>query len=161
MNERQKQFADEYIKTGKITESAIKAGYSENYANAQAYKLLENVGIKTYIDNQLTNMSNKRIMQATEALELLTSIGRGEMTEEQYIGTQMGVEKVVKHPDIKDRQKAIESILKRYPFSKNEELKDRMLELQIAKMEKELQEDKSTEDKMQEFFEKLDGEMNE
>ena len=33
MNERQRRFADEYIKTGNGYQSAIKAGYSESYAN--------------------------------------------------------------------------------------------------------------------------------
>ena len=82
------------------------------------------------------------------------------MTEEQYIGTQKGVEKVTKTPDIKDRQKAIDSILKRYPISKNDELKNKMLEMQIKKMEKELDSDTSTEDKLAEYFKKLDDVVN-
>lgn len=39
LNPKQKDFADEYIKTGNATQSALKAGYSENYAKAQSSKL--------------------------------------------------------------------------------------------------------------------------
>lgn len=38
---KQKNFADEYIITGNATQSAIKAGYSEKYANTNASKLLQ------------------------------------------------------------------------------------------------------------------------
>lgn len=40
MNERQRRFADEYIKTGNGDQSAIKAGYSESYANNRITELL-------------------------------------------------------------------------------------------------------------------------
>ena len=51
ISEKQRRFADYFIETGNIYQSAIKAGYSKNYAKAQAHKLLENVGIKNYIDD--------------------------------------------------------------------------------------------------------------
>ena len=53
MNERQRRFADEYIKTGNGYQSAIKAGYSKNYANNRITELLGNVGIKEYISKQM------------------------------------------------------------------------------------------------------------
>lgn len=46
---KQKAFADYYIECGNVMEAAIKSGYSENYAKAQSYKMLENVGISEYI----------------------------------------------------------------------------------------------------------------
>ena len=55
MNERQRKFADEYIKTGNAYQSAIKAGYSEKYAKARSGVLLENVGIKTCLNLLLSN----------------------------------------------------------------------------------------------------------
>lgn len=133
LRDKQQRFADYYIETGNITESAIKAGYSKNYANAQGYKLLENVGIKTYINKKMKELADKRIMGAREALELLTSIARGELIEELYLPTEKGIERIEKIPDIKDRQKALESILKRYPMNKHDELKEKLLEAQIDK----------------------------
>lgn len=143
LRDKQQRFADYYIETGNITESAIKAGYSKNYANAQGYKLLENVGIKTYIESKLKEIASKRIMDAQEALELLTSIARGELTEEVVISFPDGYEKVKKSPDIKDRQKAIESLLKRYPVNRHDELKEQLLEAQIAKTKAETKNEES------------------
>lgn len=133
ITEKQRKFVDYYIETGNAEESAKRAGYS---ARGNTTKLLQNTTISQYMDKRLKEISSKRIMGATEALELLTSIGRGEMTEELHIPTEMGVKKIVKTPDIRDRQKAIDSILKRYPV-KSEELKDELLKAQIAKTQAE------------------------
>ena len=50
---KQKEFADEYILSGNAMQSAIKVGYSVNYAKSQSHKLLENVGIKFYISKNV------------------------------------------------------------------------------------------------------------
>lgn len=137
LREKQKKFADYYIETGNATESALKAGYSEKTARFIGAENLTKPHIKSYIDEKLKEIASKRIMGATEALELLTSIGRGEMTEELYMPTETGVEKIIKKPDIKDRQKAIDSILKRYPTHKHDELKEQLMQAQINKIKAE------------------------
>jgi phage terminase small subunit len=114
LKERQKRFADFYIQSGNITESAVKAGYSENYAIAQGYKLLANVGIKAYVDEQLKLLANKRIMQAEEVMQLLTSIARNEEQEEVVVFGESGPSLVTKRMSAKDRIKALELIGKRY-----------------------------------------------
>jgi phage terminase small subunit len=114
LKERQKRFADFYIESGNITDSAIRAGYSENYANAQSYKLLENVGIKAYIDEQLKLLADKRIMNAEEVMRLLTSIARNEEREEVVVFGESGPELTQKGMSAKDRLKALELIGKRY-----------------------------------------------
>ena len=152
LTEKQKRFADYYIETGNAEESARKAGYS---ARGNTTKLLQNTTILSYIDKRMKEIASKRIMGQREALELITSIARGEMTEELYIPTENGVERVEKTPDIKDRQKALESILKRYPINENDQLKNKMLEMQIKKLEKELQDENTTEDKLKEYFQAL------
>ena len=68
------------------SDAAIKVGYSKNYANAQSYKLLENVGVKTYIDNRLEELKSERVADQQEIMEYLTSIMRGEQTEETLRG---------------------------------------------------------------------------
>ncbi|MEJ6348793.1 terminase small subunit [Holzapfeliella sp. He02] len=115
---KQKQFADEYIKSGNITHSYIKAGYevkNEKTANAAGRRLLGNVGVKSYIDGVLGDISKRTIMDASEALEILTRIGRGEEKETVYISSPLGVEEKQKEADIKTRISAIKEILKRYP----------------------------------------------
>lgn len=77
MNERQRRFADEYIKTGNGYQSAIKAGYSESYANNRIAELLGNVGIKEYINKQMQELHKNNTMQAEETLSILSDIARG------------------------------------------------------------------------------------
>ncbi|QAS24593.1 terminase small subunit [Lactiplantibacillus plantarum] len=128
---KQRKFADEYIKSGNAYQAAIEAGYSHNYAKAQSSKLLENVGIKSYIDERMAEIASKRIMDATEAVELLTSIARGETKETVYIGTADGVYEKHKEADLKTRISAVKEILKRYPGD------DRLVKAQIRKAEAE------------------------
>ena len=61
LNARQKAFCEFYVASGNATDAAIKAGYSYNYANAQIYKMLGNVGIKNYIDELMKKSQNERI----------------------------------------------------------------------------------------------------
>lgn len=125
---KQRKFADEYIKSGNAYQAAIEAGYSRNYAKAQSSKLLENVGIKSYIDEQMAEIASKRIMDATEAVELLTSIARGETKETVYISTADVVYEKHKEADLKTRISATKEILKRYPDN------DKLVEQQIRKL---------------------------
>lgn len=74
MNERQKKFAEYYAQSGNTVQSAIKAGYSENYANANACKLLENVRVSDYIRQLAEKAQDSRIMTAKERQALLSDI---------------------------------------------------------------------------------------
>lgn len=131
---KQQKFADYYIETGNATESSIKAGYSKKTAGEIGYENLKKPHIKHYINKRMQELADERIMDMQEALELLTSIARGEMTEEVVVSFLDGYEKVEKTPDIKERLKAIESILRRFTVSRNDELKDELLEAQIEKV---------------------------
>lgn len=116
---KQKRFCDEYIKTGNATEAAINAGYSRSYANAQSYKLLDNVGIKNYIDERMKEIEDTAIADASEVLKYLTRVIRGEETEQvvitENIGDFMSEARVVnKELAAKDKIKAAELIGKRY-----------------------------------------------
>lgn len=151
----QKDFADEYILTGNVTESARKAGYKQPHV--QGSRTLENVSVLEYIEERMKSVTTSKIMNQKEALELLTSIARAEVTEELYIPTEKGVQRIEKLPDIRDRQRAIEALLKRYPISKHEDLRNQMLEMQIKKLEKDVNTESSVEDKLKEYFTALGG----
>jgi phage terminase small subunit len=120
LSAKQKKFADLYIKLGNATQAAIEAGYSKNYAIAQGYKLLDNVGVKTYIDKKLKEIEDKQIAKAEEVLKYLTSIMRGEEKEEtlKWIGEG---EQTISDIEVsaKDRIKAAELIGKRYGIWKD------------------------------------------
>lgn len=128
LTEKQKRFADEYIKLGNATQAAIKAGYSKKYANTNASKLLRNTTIKSYLAERMKSIDSERIMSAKEAVELLTGIGRGEVKETVVIASPTGVETVEKEADLKTRISAIKEILKRYPDN------DKLMEQQLRKL---------------------------
>ena len=110
---KQKKFADEYIISGNATESAISAGYSDNYAKKQSHKLLVNVGIKSYIDERMKEIESKKIATHQEVLEYLTSLMRGEQKEEILIGRGQGFQETT-YIDVsaKDRIKAADILNK-------------------------------------------------
>ena len=119
LTEKQKRFADYYIETGNCTEAAIKAGYSKRTARVIGQENLLKPAIKKYIDEKLTEMSNKRIASANEVMELLTSAARGELEEEvvvvESVGDYCSEARIVKKQiGAKDRIKAAELLGKRY-----------------------------------------------
>lgn len=116
---KQKAFADYYIETGNATEAAIKAGYSKKTARVIGQENLTKPAIKTYIDEKMEKLSDKRIAKAEEVLEYLTRVIRGEETEQvvvtENVGDFMSKARVInKELSAKDRIKAAELLGKRY-----------------------------------------------
>lgn len=128
---KQQRFADEYIESGKKEESAIKAGYKSRSAHSIATENLQKPAIKSYIDERMAEIASKRIMDATEAVELLTRIARGEEKETVISSTPEGVYESQKEADLKTRISAVKEILKRYPGD------DKLVKAQIRKAEAE------------------------
>ena len=81
LNTRQKKFAEYYAQSGNTVQSAIMAGYSEKYANALAYKLLENIGVSEYIKELSDKLKDERIMTAKDRQVLLSDIAQDELNE--------------------------------------------------------------------------------
>ena len=140
LNDRQKAFADYYIESLNAFESAIRAGYSENYAKSRSYELLENVGIKNYIEERMKEIESERIAKAEEVLQYLTRVIRDEETEQVIVTKNTGdfiteVEIVDKKLDAKDKIKASELLAKRYYLFNDREirLKEMKMDLEIKK----------------------------
>jgi len=115
LNPRQRAFADYYIETGNASESAVRAGYTPSYAKAQSYKLLENVGIKAYIEERMTELQSTRIADQTEILEFLTAVMRGEIDEPVTVLDGEGYQRVdYLKPSAGTRKAAAELLGKRY-----------------------------------------------
>ncbi|WP_308902608.1 terminase small subunit [Latilactobacillus curvatus] len=129
LSEKQKRFADEYIKTGNATQSAKVAGYKQPHV--QGSQNLEKLSVKTYIDEKLEQLASERIMSAQQALELLTKIAKGEEKETVIVGTPDGVYESEKEADLKTRIAAVKEILKRYPAE------NPLTQAQIRKLEAE------------------------
>ncbi|MBS8093970.1 terminase small subunit [Streptococcus suis] len=144
MNDKQIRFADEFIKLGNATQAALNAGYSEKTSYSQGQRLLKNVEVKEYINKQMQELHKSNIMDATEALYILSEIARGKRDEEVLIlnPTTGKVERHTKKADNATVIKAITEILKRYPTAKQSE----KLELEIEKLKSQLTESQIEDD---------------
>lgn len=113
---KQKRFADEYIISGNAYQAAISAGYSENYAKNASTKMVENSGeISRYINERLKELADKKIAKQDEVLTYLTSVMRGEETEQTLYGMGEGMQGIAEiQVGARDRIKAAELLGKRY-----------------------------------------------
>ena len=115
LTEKQKRFCDYYIETTNATEAAKRAGYSEKTAYAIGVENLRKPQIEEYIRTRLDQMDKERVASAEEVLAYLTSVLRGEETEQVLKGVGEGAQRLVdKEPNIKDRIKAAELLAKRH-----------------------------------------------
>lgn len=119
LTQKQRLFADEYIKSGNATQSAIKAGYSVRTAKQVGTENLSKPYLKAYIDAKMAEIESHKIADAKEAMQAITAIARGETMETQaQINPLTGDwEKTEVPADLKTRLTAWREILKRYPLA--------------------------------------------
>lgn len=125
---KQKKFADKYLETGNITQSAVDAGYSKKTARVIGQENLLKPAVRSYIDEQMGKVENDHIMTVEEAVMFLTNVATGKEKETVVIATPMGAETVEKEADIKTRISAVKELLKRYPDN------DKVMEQQLRKL---------------------------
>ena len=119
MTEKQKRFADEYLKDLNATQAAIRAGYSKKTAYSIGFEILKKPEIKSYIERQLDKVHEETIADAKEVMGYLTSVMRGQSEADVVVveGTGDGYSEaklIKKPPDEKERLKAAELLGKRY-----------------------------------------------
>ena len=115
MNARQRKFCDEYLISGNATDAAIKAGYSPKTAKQTGSENLAKPDLRAYIDEQLEKLHSAKIADAQEVLEYLTSVMRGEHTEQVLKLAGDGIQTITDiEVSAKERIKAAELIGKRY-----------------------------------------------
>ena len=124
---KQRLFADEYIKSGNATQSAIKAGYANEVSGREN---LRKPTVKAYIDAKMAEIESHKIADAKEAMQAITAIARGETTETQaQINPLSGQwEKTEVPANLKTRLAAWREVLKRYPLA------DEFSKTQLRKM---------------------------
>ena len=87
LNARDKKFADEYIRTGKIIESAIKAGFAESTARDRAAEWLNpnsksaKLSVLEYTNEINKKIEKEKIADAKEIQEFWTKTFRDEKVE--------------------------------------------------------------------------------
>lgn len=121
LTEKERIFADEYIKTTNATQSAIKAGYAENSASVTGSKMLRKPKVRQYIDAVMNERSKNTIATADEVLEYLTKVMNGE--EKDAFGLDAS---------IADRTKAAELLGKRHMLFTEKVKLDAEIEIDIS-----------------------------
>ena len=115
LTKKQKRFVQEYLIDLNATAAARRAGYSEKKARCIGNENLTKPAIKAEIDRELAKIQSDRIATADEVMRYLTSVMRGEQTEEIPLLQGDGMQALVaKDVSAKDRLKAAELIGKRY-----------------------------------------------
>lgn len=118
LTEKQKRFADEYIKLGNATQAAINAGYSKRTAKQIGVENLSKPYLSEYIKERLDKIESERLMTVEEALILSSEIARGipqKGISRTFDNINNETVKDIEYeytPDIESRQRAIEHILK-------------------------------------------------
>ena len=118
LNVKQEAFCLHYAKTGNATESYKKAGYEAKSPTAiysTANKLLKNAKVQERLRELADELKSDKIATVKEMQEILTSIIRQEMTEEQIVveGCGDGISEAViktKKASFKDVVSAIDKL---------------------------------------------------
>lgn len=82
LTEKQQRFADEYIRTGNITQSYMNAYQhikKENSAATSGSRLLRNAKVRSYIDERLEKLKKESIAEQDEILQYFTSVEKCKM----------------------------------------------------------------------------------
>lgn len=122
MTNRQQKFADEYIIDCNASRAYMVAYPNvkkNSVARANGSRLLAKANIKAYIEEKLDEISSNKTAKATEVMEYLTSVLRGESKSSVVVvegyGDGCSEAKIIKKPpDEKERLKAAELLGKRY-----------------------------------------------
>ena len=119
LTEKQKRFAEEYMKTGNSRQAYINAGYSSSVKSidVNASRLLNSDKVQTYIQQISEAIKNEKIADIQEMQVKLTAIIRGMTTEEVIVNELIGEGKskarvISKKPALKEVIKACEVLAK-------------------------------------------------
>ena len=127
LTDKQKKFIEEYLVDMNGTR-AYRVAYpsvkKNETAAALASRLLTNDKVKKAIEPILASMSSDRMATATEVMEYLTSVMRGESTAEVVVVEGLGdgcseARRFKKAPDEKERLRASELLGKRFGLFKD------------------------------------------
>ena len=109
LTERQARFVDYYIQTGNASEAARRAGYSVKTAYSIGEENLRKPEIRRALERRLKELESQRIAEAKEVLEHLTSVLRGELTEEIVTPSGKKISTAIRETD---KLRAAEMLLK-------------------------------------------------
>ena len=174
LNDREKLFADEYIKLGNAYQAALNAGYKDSTAKEASKwinpEILKNPNekerkrfkpeVREFIDKRMADKESELIAKQDEVLRYFTSVMRGESRSSVLARQFDGSEKVIeKPPDEKERLTAAKELGKRYGLDTEEIERQARLEklkAETARIKGETPDDEKTDDG---FLDALKGEV--
>lgn len=114
LTNRQKDFADNWIRYRNVQKAAVEAGYSKSYASSiGSAKLMNNPLISAYIDRKISKMDARMVASQEEILYGLTKVFRREETEDIVTTDKEGNVTVTKvRNSVSDSNKAANDLLK-------------------------------------------------
>ena len=81
LTEKQIRFVEEYLCCFDGTQAAIKAGYSEKYANRQAYSLLQNPQVQEYLRERRADLQDRTNIKQEDVINELAAVAFFDLTE--------------------------------------------------------------------------------
>lgn len=143
LTERQRRFVEAFIETGNAAEAARRAGYSKKTAYSIGNENLKKPEIKYAIDRRMKEIEEGKTATPEEIIQFLSQSMRGEIVEEVVAveGSREGCSSAVivkKQIGAKDRLKAAELLLKRYPMKlvvEEQQLRNAKLKAEVAAMQ--------------------------
>lgn len=116
MTEKQRLFADEYLKDLNGTR-AYKTIYTtiknDNVAAVRANTLLKQKDISDYISKRLEEIHNENTADIQEVMEYLTSVLRGESASSVLMMSGNGMQKVTEKPPDEKKGSKLQNFLER------------------------------------------------
>lgn len=114
LTNRQKDFADNWIKYRNVKKAAMEAGYAESYASSVgSQRLMHNPLILAYIDRKISKMDARMVASQEEILYGLTKVFRREETEDVVTTDKEGNVTVTQvRNSVADSNKAANDLLK-------------------------------------------------
>lgn len=143
LTERQRRFVEAFIETGNAAEAARRAGYSKKTAYSIGNENLKKPEIKYAIDRRMKEIEEGKTATPEEIIQFLSQSMRGEIIEEVVAveGCGDGSSSAVivkKQIGAKDRLKAAELLLKRYPMKldvEEQQLRNAKIKAEVAAMQ--------------------------
>lgn len=89
LTEKQRLFCIYYFRSFNAEQSAIKAGYSRDFARSQAYTILANVGVKKYLQKLKDESEQEDYITTTRLLERHKQIAFSDLRD--YVGEEGGL----------------------------------------------------------------------
>lgn len=170
LTEKQKRFAAEYAKLGNATQAALNAGYAKKAAYQTGAENLKKPQIAAYIDKLLKPVEKRRLIDAEDALDELIDIwqGKTQTSHSKHVDHLLGDE-VIKHmtyestPDLESKIKALDLYLKYKSLLSQAQLEKAQVEIKLLKAKLDTLErldEQTTESKLDELLNRIDGELD-